>query len=280
MYPIACLINFDGSTSLTISSDHPFSMPRTYCTATWPWPTLTSMSVSEVWQDAVFFLLFWRPGGFLQARPLLFLEGLWTAMIKEPIQIPSNQATGNQPADQADELNKLSNIRIFEKSTMKERMKERTDQGKKERRKEGRKRMDGKERKGRKGREAKGREGRKGGGRNEHMDKWTNVIIHAIMDEQTKKEENQSIYKSINIPAESTKSQASFKRLSDLHISQPDNTSMIADPFALSFHQWIDRQVFAGPCGICTLEWGPDLGWFMGCFKLYRFYIIVPLLKG
>ena len=173
MYPIACLINFDGSSSLTISSDHPFSMPRTYCTATWPWPTLTSMSVSEVWQDAVFFLLFWRPGGFLQARPLLFLEGLWTAMIKEPIQIPSNQATGNQPADQADELNKLSNIRIFEKSTMKERMKERTDQGKKERRKEGRKRMDGKERKGRKGREGKGRKGR---GRKE----WT----HGQMNER------------------------------------------------------------------------------------------------
>ena len=79
-------------------------------------------------------------------------------MIEEPIQIPSNQATGNQPADQpdeSDELNKLSNIRIFEKSTMKERMKERTDQGKKERRNEGRKgrkRFDGKEGKGAEGR--------------------------------------------------------------------------------------------------------------------------------
>ena len=193
--------------TLTISSDHPFGMPRTYCTATWPWPTLTSISVSEVWQDAVFFLLIWRPGAFCRhaARPLLFLEGLWTAMIEEPIQILSNQATSNQPADQpadeSDELNKLSNIRIFEKSTMKERMKERTDQGKKERRHEGRKgrkRMDG---------------GREGGGRKEHMDKWTNVIIHAIMDEQKKKEENQSNYKSTSIPAESTKSQASFKKL-------------------------------------------------------------------
>ena len=170
-------------------------------------------------------------------------------MIKEPIQIPSNQATSNQPADQpdeSDELNKLSNIRIFEKSTMKERMKERTDQ---ERRKEGTK----------EGREGRGWTGRKGRGRKEgthgQMNECHNTL-HAIMDEQTKKEENQSIDKSTNIPAESTKSQASFKKLilSDLHISQPDNTSMLADPFALSFHQWIDRQVFAGPCGICTLE--------------------------
>jgi len=112
-------------------------------------------------------------------------------MIKEPIQIPSNQATSNQPADQpdeSDELNKLSNIRIFEKSTMKERMKERTDQ---ERRKEGTK----------EGREGRGWTGRKGRGRKEgthgQMNECHNTL-HAIMDEQTKKEENQSIDKSTN----------------------------------------------------------------------------------
>ena len=47
--------------TLTISSDHLSSMPRTYCTATWP--TLTSMSVSEVWPDAVF-LFFCLAGDF------------------------------------------------------------------------------------------------------------------------------------------------------------------------------------------------------------------------
>ena len=95
--------------TLTISSLS--SMPRTYCTATWP--TLTSMSVSEVWQDAVF-LFFCFGGGFLQIM----------GSRNQPRYQAIKQLATSQLTNQPNELNKLSNVRIFEKSTMKERMKE------------------------------------------------------------------------------------------------------------------------------------------------------------